>query len=403
MDIVPAPLKVPHTPTLKPDTQTYKLKPLCSKIEGYYMAVMHAMLLMLAIDKRLPGTMPVGPYLLDRYPMVMKVFMVLAFYLPLSIFIALDAYIFTMVTMDYLGNVLLVLDTLFTNPSMLGDAIVEFIQSFFRIIFILAQNPQIIVDAIIDVIVVVASLVLVIRAKAMKECPSVVIEITNMLKPCYSCNEVTFVLFLDGVLLMLWEFIMWVWNDIQVMFNIVIGLYATLANPLTAVDKSFGWECKFMGYILFDVEKFLPIILVPVELFLRNLPALILVALNAYYFAMVLRVVWTNYFVAPILFRILSILFLDGIIFSSWNYIVEIWNVVYYAFGFCATLIGYLLNPVLVYNWATHTQVVKLQPGNVDGILAVVKFVGDLSLPLLFLALNVYSFIRVIQVAQCKN
>ena len=61
---------------------------------------------------------------------------------------------------DFLGNGLLVLETLFTNPSMLGNAIIAFIQSFFKIIFILVQNAQIIVDAIINVIVEVARFVL---------------------------------------------------------------------------------------------------------------------------------------------------------------------------------------------------------------------------------------------------
>lgn len=236
MDSVSATLEAPHTSALKPNTQTYKLKSLYSKKEMFYVAVMNLMLLMLAINTRPPGTRPVELYMSDQYPIMMKVFMMLAFYLPYSIFFALDVYFFAMVIMSM-------------------------------------------------------------RAKAMQECPGAIIHITDMLKPCYSSfYEVIFFLFLDGVLLMLWEWMMHMWNDIRVMLDIDAVLYAILlaASRLPAVDKSFGWECRFMGYKLFDIEKPLRVILVPVELFLSHLPALILVALNVYYFAMVLRVVWTN-------------------------------------------------------------------------------------------------------------
>ncbi len=60
------------------------------------------------------------------------------------------------VVIEFIGNGLKVLEFLFTNPSMLGDAIIAFIRSFFKIIFILVKNAQIVVDAIINVIVEVA-------------------------------------------------------------------------------------------------------------------------------------------------------------------------------------------------------------------------------------------------------
>lgn len=57
------------------------------------------------------------------------------------------------VIIRFIGNGLLVLEYLFSDPSMLGEALVEFIKSFFEILIVVVQNASILVDAFLTFIV----------------------------------------------------------------------------------------------------------------------------------------------------------------------------------------------------------------------------------------------------------